>query len=159
MPASTAGSTSTCPPNRNSPHYIMEAVELIHLCKFVEFKVLPGNDGLNILSLERLDYIRRQIKGDLEHVGVDSSSTCRLGCIVATHPSRIRESRVRSLVWPFVSLPTEHTDAGGWIDFGFQIVFSENSDIDRVGRYQTVQNWTTGAASPRKNKMLRGRNG
>jgi len=137
----------------------MEAVELIHLCKLVEFKVLLGNDGLNILSLKRLNYIRRRIKGDLEHVGVDNSSTCRLGCIVATHSSRIRESQVRSPVWPFVSLPTEHTDAGGWIDFGFPIVFSENSDIDRVGRYQAVQNGTTGAASPCKNEMLRGRNG
>ena len=37
-------------------------------------------------------------------VGVDDSSTYRLGSVAATHPSRVRESRVRSPVWPFYFL-------------------------------------------------------
>lgn len=38
-------------------------------------------------------------------VGVDDSSTYRLGSVVATRPARTRDSWVRSLVWPSLSLP------------------------------------------------------
>jgi hypothetical protein len=39
----------------SSSHYIMEVVELTHLCKLVEFEVLPSSDDQNLLFLERLN--------------------------------------------------------------------------------------------------------
>jgi len=39
-------------------------------------------------------------------VGVGDSATCRLGSVVATHLSRIRDCQVRPRLWPFFSPPT-----------------------------------------------------